>query len=139
MAEFVTELKRTHHCCELTKKDEKKTVVLMGWVDVRRDHGGLIFVDLRDREGITQIVFNPQIDKKTHELGAELRTEYCIAIKGVVRLLPEGMANPKLKTGEIEVPVNNFEILNRSQTPPFLIEDKIDANEEVRLRYRYLD
>lgn len=139
MSQFITQLKRTHHCNALGKADVGKSVVLMGWVDTRRDHGGLIFVDLRDREGITQIVFNPQVDKKTHELGGELRTEYCMAIQGTVRARPEGMANPKLKTGEIEVMVSAFEVFNRSKTPPFLIEDSVDASEEVRLKYRYLD
>ncbi|MBI2340632.1 MAG: aspartate--tRNA ligase [Deltaproteobacteria bacterium] len=139
MSEFITQLKRTHHCNQLAKTDVGKKVVLMGWVDTRRDHGGLIFVDLRDREGLTQIVFNPQVDAKTHELGGELRTEYCLAISGEVRARPDGMANPKLKTGEIEVVVEEFEILNRSKTPPFVLEDEINVNEETRLKYRYLD
>ena len=139
MSQFITQLKRTHHCNQLTKADVGKKVVLMGWVATRRDHGGLIFVDLRDREGLTQIVFNPQVDAKTHELGGELRTEYCLAIRGEVRARPDGMANPKLKTGEIEVVVDEFEILNRSKTPPFTLEDEINVNEETRLKYRYLD
>lgn len=139
MTEFITKLKRTHNCSQLTKADVGKTVVLMGWVDTRRDHGGLIFVDFRDREGLTQIVFNPQIDEKTHELGGELRSEYCLAVCGEVRPRPEGMTNPNLKTGEIEVYVSDFEIFNRSKTPPFMLEDSINVNEETRLRYRYLD
>ncbi|HBF12128.1 MAG TPA: aspartate--tRNA ligase [Deltaproteobacteria bacterium] len=139
MSKFISELKRTHHCNALTKADVGKNVVLMGWVNTRRDHGGLIFVDLRDREGITQIVFNPEVDKKTHELASILRTEFCMAIAGQVRARPEGMTNPKLHTGGIEIVVADFEILNRSKTPPFPIEDVIDTNEDIRLEYRYLD
>src|SRR3990167_2611789 len=130
MSKFISELKRTHHCNALTKADVGKNVVLMGWVNTRRDHGGLIFVDLRDREGITQIVFNPEVDKKTHELASILRTEFCMAIAGQVRARPEGMTNPKLHTGGIEIVVADFEILNRSKTPPFPIEDVIDTNED---------
>ncbi len=130
---------RTHCCGELRTADIGKEVVLMGWVDNRRDHGGLIFVDLRDREGITQIVFNPQIDPKAHELGQMLRGEWVLAVKGKVEARPSGMKNSKLATGEIEVKVTEFEILNRSKTPPFEIKETIDTNEDVRLQYRYLD
>ncbi len=139
MSKFVTELKRTHYCNELRASDAGKTIVLMGWVATRRDHGGLVFVDLRDRYGITQIVFNPEIDKKTHELASELRTEFCMAIQGTVKARPTGMSNLKHESGEIEVYVSDFEILNRSKTPPFLISDDIDVNEDTRLKYRYLD
>ncbi|MDO8518810.1 MAG: aspartate--tRNA ligase, partial [Deltaproteobacteria bacterium] len=132
-------MKRTHHCNALTKKSAGQKVTLMGWVATRRDHGGLIFVDLRDREGITQIVFNTETDKKAHELGKILRSEFCLGISGVVQERPQGMANPKLATGEIEIAVSDFEVFNRSATPPFPIEDKIDVNEETRLTYRYLD
>src|SRR3989338_8657392 len=112
-------MKRTHDCGSLTNQDVGREVVLMGWVAHRRDHGGLIFVDLRDRAGLTQIVFNPQIDPKTHELGQQLRGEWVLAIRGRVEPRPAGMANPKLKTGGIEVKVTDFEVLNRSKTPPF--------------------
>ena len=132
-------MKRTHSCSSLGKGDIGKEVILMGWVATRRDHGGLIFVDLRDREGITQIVFNPEIDPKAHELGKELRTEWVLAIRGKVEGRPTGMENPRLATGEIEVKVLEFEVLNRSKTPPFEIVEKIDTNEDVRLKYRYLD
>jgi len=111
----------------------------MGWVATRRDHGGLIFVDLRDREGMTQIVFNPETDQRVHELAGHLRSEYCLGITGKVHLRPQGMSNPKLKTGDIEIIVNDFEVFNKSKTPPFPIEDAIDTNEDTRLQYRYLD
>jgi aspartyl-tRNA synthetase len=130
---------RTHHCNALGSGQVGETVILMGWVLRRRDHGGLIFVDLRDREGITQVVFDPQFDPKTHEDAHALRSEYVIAVRGKVRLRPEGMTNPKLKTGEIEVMGFELKILNVSKTPPFQIEDDIDVSENVRLRYRYLD
>lgn len=139
MSEFLAKYKRSHHCHELTAKDIGKDVVLYGWVDVRRDHGGLIFVDLRDRHGITQIAFHPEVDERVHELGHHLRTEYCLGIAGKVNARPDGMANPKLKTGAVEVDVTDFEVFNKSKTPPFLIEDEIDVSEEVRLKYRYLD
>ncbi len=131
--------KRTHHCCELGIENVGEHVVLMGWVQRRRDHGGLIFIDLRDREGITQIVFDPQRDKDAHERAHNLRSEWVLAVKGDVRRRPEGMTNPKLKTGEIEVIVDELKILNVSKTPPFLIEDRIEVSENIRLKYRYLD
>jgi len=111
----------------------------MGWVQTRRDHGGVIFVDLRDLEGLTQVVFDPQIDSESHKLADALRAEYCIAVHGKVRPRPEGMINSKLPTGEIEVAVDKLEIFNKSPTPPFAIEDDIETNETVRLEYRYLD
>ncbi len=139
MGEFVSKIKRTHYCNQLKKIDVGQAVVLMGWVATRRDHGGLVFVDLRDRYGITQIVFDPKVDKKTHELASVLRSEFCMAIQGVVQARPQGMANSRLETGDIEILVQDFEVLNRSKTPPFPIEDRIDVNEDTRLRYRYLD
>lgn len=131
--------RRTHDCGSLRLEHTGQEVVLMGWVQRRRDHGGLIFVDLRDREGITQIVFDPQADVFAHETAHGLRSEYVIAVKGTVRKRPEGMANPKLQTGDIEVLVDSLKILNVSKTPPFLIEDETEASESVRLKYRYLD
>ncbi len=139
MARFIHELKRTHSCNALRKSDIGKTTVLFGWVATRRDHGGVMFVDLRDREGVTQAVFNPEINEKIHELAKHLRPEYCMGIKGEVIARPEGMANSKLPTGDIEVRVEEFEIFNAAKTPPFPIEDVIDVNEEMRLKYRYLD
>ncbi|EKD50289.1 MAG: hypothetical protein ACD_62C00591G0002 [uncultured bacterium] len=139
MSEFLLTNQRTHYCHELSTEDVGREVVLFGWVDTRRDHGGLIFVDLRDRFGLTQIVFHPEVDPRVHELGHHLRTEYCLGIKGKVNLRPEGMTNLNLKTGEVEVDVLDFEVFNRSKTPPFMIVDDIDVHEEIRLKYRYLD
>ncbi|MBI4806959.1 MAG: aspartate--tRNA ligase [Desulfovibrio sp.] len=131
--------RRTHNCCQLTAKDIGADICLMGWVQFRRDHGGLIFVDLRDREGLTQVVFSPDHAPEAHERAHVVRSEYVLAIKGTVRPRPEGMANPNMVTGEIEVVVNDWKLLNTSKTPPFTIEDRIDAGEALRLKYRYLD
>ncbi len=123
----------------LTKNDIGKEVKLAGWVSKRRDHGGVIFVDLRDKTGFVQVVFNPEINKEAHNNAQDLRSEYVISIEGKVRARSEDMINPKIPTGEIEVMVDKLELLNTSETPNFLIEDGIDTNEEVRLKYRYLD
>lgn len=139
MQKFIHQIKRTHHCNQLRSSDVGKETVLYGWVATRRDHGGVMFVDLRDREGMTQLVFNPQINDEIHELAKHLRSEYVMAIRGKVEKRPAGMENSKLPTGEIEVIVQEFEVLNRSKTPPFPIEDELDVNEELRLKYRYLD
>jgi len=130
---------KSHDCNSLGASNIGETVILMGWVQRRRDHGGLIFVDLRDRMGITQVVFDPQHDAVAHERAHILRSEFVLAVQGTVRPRPEGMANPKLQTGEIEVIVRELRILNSSATPPFQIEDELDTSENVRLRYRYLD
>ena len=131
--------KRTHHCNALRAEDVGKDVVLMGWVLRRRDHGGVIFIDLRDREGLTQVVFEPEINKETHAHAHRLRAEYCIAVKGRVRRRPEGMENPKIATGEIEVEAYALKILNPSKTPPFPLDEEVEISEAHRLRYRYLD
>ena len=123
----------------LTKKDIGKEVKLAGWVLRRRDHGGVIFVDLRDRTGFAQIVFNPQVNEEAHNKAQDLRSEYVISVEGHVRARSEDMINPKIPTGEIEVMVEKLELLNVSETPPFMLEDDIDTNEEIRLKYRYLD
>lgn len=131
---------RTHHLNELTKKDIGKNVTLSGWVNRRRDHGGLIFIDLRDRYGITQIVFDPTIDKDSHALAEQLRSEWVITISGKVRSRGENMANPNLYTGEIEVETTTLKVNSKSPTPPFSIaDDSIDVQDELRLTYRYLD
>ena len=130
---------KSHDCNSLSSNHLDEMVTLMGWVLRRRDHGGLIFVDLRDREGITQVVFDPQHDALAHERAHSLRSEFVIAVRGKVRSRPDGMTNPKLDTGEIEVIVSELKILNSSKTPPFQIEDELDVSENVRLRYRYLD
>jgi len=131
--------RKTHSCNSLGRGHVGETVVLMGWVQRRRDHGGLIFVDLRDREGLTQVVFDPQFDAVAHEHAHSLRSEYVIAVTGTVRPRPEGMTNLKLVTGEIEVITRELKILNSSRTPPFHVEDDVEASENIRLRYRYID
>ncbi len=139
MTDLLGKMRSTHNCGELNAKHIGKEVVLMGWVQRRRDHGGVIFVDLRDREDITQVVFNPAIDKKVHEKAHDLRTEYVIGVRGVVDGRPEGMVNPNLRTGEIEIRVVELKILNTAKTPPFVIEEKINVSESIRLKYRHLD
>ena len=135
---FIAEIRRTHSCGELTSKNIGEDVVLFGWVHNRRDHGGAVFIDLRDRAGLTQVVFEEDVAKEVHERAGSLRLEYCVGVKGKV-VSRGAMVNPKLKTGEIEVKATELEIFNRSETPPFLIEDRIDTAEEKRLAYRYLD
>jgi aspartyl-tRNA synthetase len=120
-------------------KDIGKEVVLMGWVLRRRDHGGVIFVDLRDREGLTQVVFNPTVDPAVHEKAHVIRNEFVLAVRGKVDPRPDGMVNPNLRTGEIEVLVTELKILNIAKTPPFLIEDDIDVSENIKLKFRHLD
>jgi len=132
-------MRRTHSCCELSAEDVGKEVVLMGWVLRRRDHGGVIFVDLRDREGITQVVFNPEVDQAVHAKAHEIRNEYVLAVRGNVDPRPAGMVNSNLKTGEIEVMVTELKILNTAVTPAFLIEDDVEVSEMTRLKYRHLD
>ncbi len=133
------EWKRTHYCAAVSEKDMGKEVVLMGWVQRRRDHGGVIFVDLRDRSGLVQVVFDPSISQESHAKADHLRSEWVIAVKGKVRPRPEGMENPKLKTGYLEVAVTELKVLNTSPPLPFQIEDYVDVGEATRLTYRYLD
>ncbi len=130
---------RTHTCGDLREKNIDENVVLNGWVDTRRDLGGLIFIDLRDRYGITQVVFEPNFNKEAHELAGNLRSEFVISIEGKVRKRPEGTENPSLSTGQIDVMVNKLIILNEAKTPPFPVKDEVDTSEDVRLKYRYLD
>ena len=130
---------RTNTCGELLKKDIGKKAALAGWTHSRRDHGGIIFIDLRDRYGLTQVVFDPKHDQKTHSGAEHLKREDVIAVKGKVRARGEGLENPKLKTGEIEVLADELEILNKAATPPIEINDRLDINEDMRLKYRYLD
>jgi len=138
MSDFLTTNKRTHSCGELGASDAGQTVVLTGWVGTRRDHGGCVFVDLRDRAGITQIVFDPQVNETTHAAASDLRTEFCIGVVGKVVSRGDNV-NDKLATGAIEVHVTELEIFSRSETTPFPIEDELDTNEALRLKYRYLD
>ncbi len=133
---FVKELKRTYYCGELNSKLVGQKVVIMGWVDSRRDHGSLVFIDLRDREGIVQVVLDP--NKSDTATAKDFRGEYVVAIEGVVRARPDGMKNTKIKTGEVEVEAVRCEILNQAATTPFRIDDE-NVNEVLRLKYRYLD
>jgi aspartyl-tRNA synthetase len=130
---------RSHHCGELGETNIDQEVTLCGWVGKRRDHGGLIFIDLRDRYGITQIVFDPAVQKDSHERAGKLRSEFVIWVKGKVRHRPKGMTNEKLSTGAIEVACTDLNILSEARTPPFAIEDDIEVAENLRLKYRYLD
>ena len=146
---LIDELKRTHDAGALRASDIGKEVVLCGWVQSRRDHGSIVFVDLRDREGITQVVFDPETSPPAHAVADQLRPEWVIGLRGVVRSRGEqfskkegkmiSAANPNHPTGEIEVSVLEATIFNRAETPPFAIEDQSDTREEVRLEHRYLD
>ncbi len=129
---------RTHNCVELPEL-VGETVVLNGWVQRRRDHGGLIFVDLRDRSGLVQVVFSPDTAPGCFSRAETIRGEYVLAIRGTIRLRPSGTENPRLNTGTVEVMAQDLWILNTAKTPPFYIEDKVDVDEKVRLRHRYLD
>ena len=139
MSESLGDWKRTHNCGELRSENVGEEVCLMGWVGKRRDHGGVIFVDLRDRYGLTQVVFRPDLEAETHAIAEKIRNEFVLAIKGRVEPRPEGMTNPKLPTGAIDIECSDLRLLNEADTPPFAIEPDIDVNEELRLRYRYLD
>jgi aspartyl-tRNA synthetase len=139
MSDNLAGLRRSHHLNELGSDDIGREVVLMGWVQRRRDHGGVIFVDLRDREGITQVVFNPEREPAAHAKAHDVRNEYVLAVRGTVEKRPEGMTNPELFTGEVEVLVHELKILNRAQTPPFMIEENIDVSESIRLHNRHID
>jgi aspartyl-tRNA synthetase len=130
---------RTHTCGQLKAADMGKSVTLCGWVANRRDHGKLIFIDIRDRYGLTQVVFIPKESKEAYKLAQELRNEFVIRLKGTVNNRPKGTINPKLATGEIELLGQELEILNPSNTPPFEILDETEITEEIRLKYRYLD
>ena len=130
---------RSHSCHQLNGESVGQKVMLAGWVDRRRDHGGLIFIDLRDREGLVQVVFNPEKSKKCHDIASQLRNEYVIRAGGQVALRPPGTENKKLASGEIEVIADSIEILNTSRTPPFYINEDTDVDENLRLKYRYLD
>ena len=151
MSEFISKVKRTHSCGALRAKDIGSTTVLFGWVQNRRDFGGLIFIDLRDRDGLTQVVFDPGISKEAHALAESLRSEWVVGIRGEVR--SRGMQfskkenkmmaanNPNLATGEVEVYVSYAELFNKSDVPPFEVNENssITTSEEKRLEYRYLD
>jgi aspartyl-tRNA synthetase len=132
-------LLRTHTCGSLRKEHIGTTVSLAGWVNRRRDHGGLIFIDLRDREGIVQTVFNPEISPMALKIAEQLRNEYVVALTGDVSPRPAGTENPRIPTGDIEVTVKEVQVLNTSNTPPFYVNEEVEVDENVRLKYRYLD
>jgi aspartyl-tRNA synthetase len=138
MPEFLTDLKRSHDCGALRAGDAGKRVVLFGWVAARRDHGGCVFIDLRDRAGLTQVVFEPHLDAAAHTLAGELRSEFCVGVTGIVHQRG-GHKNPNLPTGEIEVKGDGLTIFSTSETPPFEITDDTLAGDSVRLKHRYLD
>ena len=130
---------KTNSCGELTKNNVGQKVTLAGWVHRRRDHGGLVFIDLRDREGLVQVVFNPDVSKGGHKVATRLRHEYVVKVTGEVAKRPPGTENPKLATGEVEVIAEETEILNPSKTPPFDVSEDVEVDENLRLKYRYLD
>ena len=135
----MTDKKRTHSCGTLTANDIGNEVTIKGWVNTRRDHGGLIFIDLRDREGITQVVLNPEVDKIAHQKAHEIRSEYVLQVTGKVSKRPGESINPKLKTGEIEIYADELVVLNETKTIPFPLDETENISEAMRLRYRYLD
>lgn len=139
MIDFLGDWKRTHYCGTLTADDTGKEVVLMGWAHRRRDHGGLIFVDLRDREGLAQIVFDPDNSAEAHHKAETIRNEYVVAVKGKVIPRPEGTVNTNLRTGAVEILVSACKILSRSKALPFTLDDYVDVAENLRLKHRYLD
>ena len=130
---------KTHNCGELRATHEGQTITLAGWAHRRRDHGNLIFVDVRDRWGLTQVVFNPGVSAEAHTIAGDIRPEYVIQVTGTVRLRPEGMTNAQMPTGDIEIIASGIQILNRAKTPVFYINEATDVDEALRLRYRYLD
>ncbi|MCK4242038.1 MAG: aspartate--tRNA ligase [Dehalococcoidia bacterium] len=130
---------KTYSCGELTKNNVGQKVTLAGWVHRRRDHGGLVFIDLRDREGLVQVVFNPDVSEGGHKVATKLRHEYVVKVTGEVAKRPPGTENPKLATGEVEVIAEEVEILNPSKTPPFDVSEDVEVDENLRLKYRYLD
>ncbi len=132
-------LVRTHRCGDLTAEQIGQEVCVMGWAQRRRDHGGLIFIDLRDREGIIQLALDPDRDLASHQKAEQVRNEFVLAARGKVSPRPEGTVNPKMKTGEVEIEISELLILNRSETPPFMLDEFTEVAENIRLKYRYLD
>ena len=130
---------RTHMCGALRAKDAGAAVILSGWVGRKRDHGGVVFLDLRDREGAVQVVAHPQDAPAAHAVASEAKPESVLRVVGEVRIRPEGTANPGLATGEVEIAATTVEVLSEADTPPFPVEDDVDVDEVLRLRYRYLD
>ena len=139
MNDMLGSWKRTHLCGTVTAAELGQDVCLMGWVQRRRDHGGLIFIDLRDREGIVQLALDPDRDPEAHQKAEQIRNEFVVAVRGKVSPRPEGTVNPKMKTGAVEVEVSELKILNRAETPPFMLDDHTEVAENIRLKYRFLD
>ncbi|PLX89327.1 MAG: aspartate--tRNA ligase [Desulfuromonas sp.] len=139
MNDMLGNWKRSHLCGALTAAEMGEDVCLMGWVQRRRDHGGLIFIDLRDREGVVQLALDPDRDPLAHKKAEQIRNEFVIAARGKVSPRPEGTINPKMKTGEVEIEVNELKILNRAETPPFMLDEHTEVAENIRLKYRFLD
>src|SRR5450432_3360606 len=137
--DFLGDLRRTHMCGELRASDTGKTVVLMGWCHRRRDHGAVIFIDLRDRTGHSQAIFHEDVDPAVHKRAEEVRAEYVIAVEGTVARRTVATVNPNMPTGEVEVVASRIWILNESRTPPFPMEESVDVSEDARLKYRYVD
>src|SRR3954451_13506303 len=137
--DFLGEMRRTHSCGDLRPGDVGNPATLMGWVHRRRDLGGVIFIHLRDRDGITQLVFDESKNKEAHARAQELSSEYVVAVSGKVMLRTPETVNPNIATGEVEVAANQLWILNTSKTPPFPLEDNVDVKEDARLKYRYVD
>ncbi|MGH9625610.1 MAG: amino acid--tRNA ligase-related protein, partial [Bryobacteraceae bacterium] len=137
--DFLGDLRRTHNCGALRAPDGGQTAVLMGWVHRRRDLGGVIFIHLRDRFGITQLVFDQSKNAAAHERAQELSTEFVIAVQGAVRLRTPDTVNAGIATGEVELAVEKIWILNQSRTPPFPLDDEVEVKEDTRLKYRYID
>jgi aspartyl-tRNA synthetase len=133
------DLKRTHFCGDLREENLGQEVILTGWCQTRRDHGGVIFIDLRDYTGITQVVFKKEISESAHNLADTIRGEFVLAVRGKVENRIEGNVNPKLPTGQIEILVEQFDILIKSQTPPYVLETRSNVDEKLRLTYRFLD
>src|SRR5579875_681493 len=137
--DFLGNLRRTHSCGELRAGDVGQTAILMGWVHRRRDLGGVIFIHLRDRDGITQLVFDASKNPEAHRRAQELSSEFVVAVEGVVTLRAPETVNASIGTGGIEVAAEKIWILNESRTPPFPLEDNVDVKEDIRLKYRYVD
>src|SRR5438874_6127453 len=137
--DFMGELRRTHTCGELRAKDTGSRALLMGWVHRRRDLGGVIFIHLRDREGVSQMVFHENVEPEVHARAEQVRPEYVVAVEGVVKMRTPETINPNLATGEVEVVAEKIWILNESRTPPFPMEDTVDVSEDARLKFRYVD
>src|SRR5918993_4875548 len=137
--DFLGDLRRTHSCGQLRREDAGKRAIVMGWVHRRRDLGKVIFIHLRDRDGVTQVVFNEGVNPDVHDRAEQLRSEYVVAVEGTVAVRMPETINPNIPTGEVEIVADKVWILNESRTPPFPMEETVDVSEDVRLKYRFID